>query len=546
MTPLHPPTALLVEDNAAIRTLQRFVLTRAGLRVTECADLNAAEQALAQDTPDVLVLDLNLPDGHGLTLLSRINRARTAVLVMTGMSQPHTLTEGAERADDVMTKPFEPDVFAARVTALARRDQPTPPAVQVPPSVPRRLHAAHPHQLLLNFGLLSLTVSFALTVLIVLTGATLITERLQPGRFSIWPVLIGTCAAAGLSCAVLSGTQFMQRSVQARANRDADTRARLWNEALLAWAYHDQPLPETLDLTGAQVLLKLRDTLRGDVSDRLARLYDEQGWLNTDLRTLASKRTSVTLRAEIIERLALLRDSRALDALDTQLRHPHRDIRALALLALSRSVGRLDLRRPERTVRVLALHGAISGGQFSTGQVQETLTLLGDAGLPLSRELLLTAPDTLKNAALDVLARQRVRSLDVTVTTLLGNDNPELRAGALRVLTSSGTLNPDLHSRVLTLTEDDVPFVRVQATRAAALIDPLPCARLWTLLGDTHWWVRRAAAQGLLRAPGGQVLLRQAATRHSDRYARDAALGALQEHEERHMPLHPTRAQARP
>jgi len=48
------------------------------------------------------------------------------------------------------------------------------------------------------------------------------------------------------------------------------------------------------------------------------------------------------------------------------------------------------------------------------------------------------------------------------------------------------------------------------------------------LLGDPHWWVRRAAARGLARHAVGTALLARAAERHPDRYARDMARGTLQ------------------
>ncbi len=118
-----PATVLLVEDNIAIRTLQRYVLTRAGITVVECADLPDAENYLRTQTPEVIVLDLNLPGGHGLNLLPQINRCRTAVLVMTAMGQQHTLNASEDLRDDFMTKPFDPDTFVLRVQNLARQRQ---------------------------------------------------------------------------------------------------------------------------------------------------------------------------------------------------------------------------------------------------------------------------------------------------------------------------------------------------------------------------------------------------------------------------------------
>jgi HEAT repeat protein len=393
------------------------------------------------------------------------------------------------------------------------------------------------HRLLLGFGVLSLGISLALTVLILATGVTLLTEHLHPGGRSIWPVLLFTCVIGGLSCVILSTLQFVQLGALRDAELNAAAREARWSEALLAWAYADVPLPGRLDEAGVQTLLKLRDSLSGEVADRLQGLYAAQGWLSRDLRVLAGRSVSVVARAQAIERLALLREPLALDALQRELRHWHPEIRALALLALSRSVGRLELPRSERISRVLALHGAIARGRFSVGQVQEALTLLGGAGRVLVHELLLGAPDSLRAATLDVLARQRTGTLDREVLTLLSSANAELRAGALRVLVSRTQVPAESAQTVLDLTEDLTAFVRLQATKAAAYLDPVPVGRLWALLGDPHWWVRRAAAQSLLQVPDGERLLSDAAGSHTDRYARDIARTALQEYGERQLKI---------
>ncbi len=331
------------------------------------------------------------------------------------------------------------------------------------------------HRLLLGFGVLSLGISLALTVLILATGVTLLTEHLHPAARSIWPVLLFTCVIGGLSCVILSTLQFVQLAALRDAEMNAAVRGARWSEALLAWAYADVPLPGRLDEAGVQTLLKLRDSLSGEVADRLQGLYAAQGWLSRDLRVLAGRSASVVARAEAIERLALLREPLALDALQRELLHWHPEIRALALLALSRSVGRLELQRTERISRVLALHGAIARGKFSVGQVQEAVTLLGEAGRVLVHELLLGAPDILRAATLDVLARQRTGTLDREVLTLLSSTNAELRAGALRVLVSRTQVPAESAQTVMDLTEDPTAFVRLQATKAAAYLRPGAC-----------------------------------------------------------------------
>ena len=89
--------------------------------MAECADIADAGSYLRSQTPEVIVLDLNLPGGHGLNLLPEIDRRHTAVLVMTAMGQQHTLNANEDLGDDFMTKPFDPEAFVLRVQNLARR-----------------------------------------------------------------------------------------------------------------------------------------------------------------------------------------------------------------------------------------------------------------------------------------------------------------------------------------------------------------------------------------------------------------------------------------
>ena len=115
----HLPNAvILVEDTTAIRTLQRFLLNRTGLQVLECADLPEAQAALSQFSPGLIVLDLNLPGGHGLNLLEHVDRSVTSVLVMSSMTQEHTAELSQSRADAFLPKPFDPAVFVKTVQEL--------------------------------------------------------------------------------------------------------------------------------------------------------------------------------------------------------------------------------------------------------------------------------------------------------------------------------------------------------------------------------------------------------------------------------------------
>lgn len=119
---MHTPTVMLVEDNTAVRTLQRVLLTRAGFTVVECADLAGSRQRLGTVCPAVVVLDVHLPDGYGVDLLPSLDRTRTQVLMMSAMDQ-RTGVSGALQADEFMLKPFKSDAFLSRVQSLVERAQ---------------------------------------------------------------------------------------------------------------------------------------------------------------------------------------------------------------------------------------------------------------------------------------------------------------------------------------------------------------------------------------------------------------------------------------
>jgi len=342
--------------------------------------------------------------------------------------------------------------------------------------------ALNSQTLLVWFGLLTLGISLALTLLIVTTGFALLAEHVRPGQAAVWPLLIFTCTVAGLTCAVLALLQFVQLGVSRRADTDDVRDEERWTEDLLAWSYTGLALPRPLNRSGVAALLKLRDSLEGEVSDRLRDLYEQQGWLAGDLARLGRRTLPLVTRAEVIERLALLRHPVALDALAGELAHANSEIRALALLAVARSVGRLNLPPGQQRRLSQTLRGAVVGGRFSVGQLQETLTLLDDAGLPLARELLHHADPGLCAATLDVLARRRSPALHDEVLPLLHAPHPEVRAGALKVLARSRDVPPEARAAALDLSYDPLPFVRVQATKVAAQLEPLPelgCGCCW-------------------------------------------------------------------
>lgn len=115
---------LLIEDVAPLAELTRIALENEGFRVDVACSISAAEDMLAVASPDVIVLDLGLPDGDGLALLARLRAAghATPILVVTARVGLNQRIAGLDKgADDYLGKPAAPAEIAARCRALLRR-----------------------------------------------------------------------------------------------------------------------------------------------------------------------------------------------------------------------------------------------------------------------------------------------------------------------------------------------------------------------------------------------------------------------------------------
>ena len=115
---------LLVEDDAVLHGVIRSSLQDSGNRVDSARTLDEAGHLWSVQSYDAVVLDLNLPDGSGLTALraARARGDRAAVLVLTARNRIEERIAGLDAgADDYLGKPFELSELAARLRALARR-----------------------------------------------------------------------------------------------------------------------------------------------------------------------------------------------------------------------------------------------------------------------------------------------------------------------------------------------------------------------------------------------------------------------------------------
>jgi DNA-binding response OmpR family regulator len=116
-------TILVVDDEPKIAALARDYLEHAGFTVVTAADGRAALEALRRSRPDLVVLDLGLPELDGLDVTREIRRDSTTPIVMlTARDDELDKLLGLELgADDYLTKPFSPRELVARVKAVLRR-----------------------------------------------------------------------------------------------------------------------------------------------------------------------------------------------------------------------------------------------------------------------------------------------------------------------------------------------------------------------------------------------------------------------------------------
>jgi two-component system KDP operon response regulator KdpE len=114
---------LLVDDDDVTRAAVAANLATHGYAVDEAADGSSALRALDAMRPDLIVLDLGLPDLDGVTIIRRVRRdAVTPILVLSARGQESDKIEALEAgADDYVTKPYGIGEVRARIAALLRR-----------------------------------------------------------------------------------------------------------------------------------------------------------------------------------------------------------------------------------------------------------------------------------------------------------------------------------------------------------------------------------------------------------------------------------------
>jgi two-component system KDP operon response regulator KdpE len=114
---------LVIEDEEPTRRLLRAYLARRGFRVVEAASAREAMRAWGAHRPDLILLDLGLPDLDGVEVIRRIRRdAATPIIVLSARGEERDKVAGLEAgADDYLSKPFSVGELEARIHAVLRR-----------------------------------------------------------------------------------------------------------------------------------------------------------------------------------------------------------------------------------------------------------------------------------------------------------------------------------------------------------------------------------------------------------------------------------------
>ena len=135
-------TLLFIEDDDNIRLALKMTLEDEGYRVVEAPDGLSGVEAFAHEEPDLVLLDLRLPDISGFEVCRLIRtKSLVPIIMVTAQTDTHDLVAGLEAgADDYVTKPMVPKELAARIRAALRRvhlqeitpltESPNPQAIQ--------------------------------------------------------------------------------------------------------------------------------------------------------------------------------------------------------------------------------------------------------------------------------------------------------------------------------------------------------------------------------------------------------------------------------
>lgn len=117
-------TVLIIEDDEGIQTYLKELLLDSGYNVMTASDGVTGLKIIKKSVPDLVLLDLGLPDMSGESVCAQIRKdyPELRIIMLTAKDTPHDVIQGLNiGADDYLTKPFVADVLLARIQARLRR-----------------------------------------------------------------------------------------------------------------------------------------------------------------------------------------------------------------------------------------------------------------------------------------------------------------------------------------------------------------------------------------------------------------------------------------
>jgi two-component system, OmpR family, response regulator len=119
---------LVVDDDAHIRDVVQFALEKAGLEVIEAGDGRKALESFSRSKPDLVILDITMPEMDGLAVCREIRKSSDIpILFLSSRADEVDRVVGLEiGGDDYVTKPFSPRELVARVQVILKRARATP------------------------------------------------------------------------------------------------------------------------------------------------------------------------------------------------------------------------------------------------------------------------------------------------------------------------------------------------------------------------------------------------------------------------------------
>ncbi|MFT3982898.1 MAG: response regulator transcription factor [Lachnospiraceae bacterium] len=177
----HKGNILLVEDNEDLNSANSRALQLRGFAVWSALTLEQARLRLLGTEPDIILLDVMLPDGDGLAFCREIRECTAAhILFLTAKTEHEDMVQGlCGGGDDYITKPFHPEELLARIEAVMRRRRMDKSAVQILEKGSLTLDVAASHAFIGNINLDLTPKEFSLVFLLLQhTGEPLSKEYL--------------------------------------------------------------------------------------------------------------------------------------------------------------------------------------------------------------------------------------------------------------------------------------------------------------------------------------------------------------------------------